>query len=100
MMTGEIHITREVVDRLVRGVLSRDERQVLLEHLDNGGSCERCNEGAAVDDPDDRQPQAILDRYAHLHVRALRRRAKDGDQEAVSELHRLRFQAFMRKLNE
>lgn len=29
-MTGEIHLTREVVGRLIEGVLSRDERQVLL----------------------------------------------------------------------
>ena len=94
---GDMHLTREVVDRLIRGEFSRDERQVLREHLD-GGPCEQCEE--AVDDSpdDDAQFRALLGRAACLQMQALQRRAKAGDPDAERELHKFRFRALMRQV--
>lgn len=93
-MTGEIHLTHEVLDRLIRGELSADERQVLFEHLENSGSCERCDE--AANDLDDERFVMIVGRVARLQLRALRRRVEAGDPAATAELNELRFQTVMR----
>lgn len=99
-MIGEIHFTREVVDRLIRGELSRVERQVIIEHLDSSGQCEQCSEAAPDDTDDDEQFWALMDHYARLQLRKLRSRAEAGDEDAERELHELRFRALMRKFNE
>lgn len=95
-MTSEIHITRELVERLIRGGISSDERQALLEHLTNSGRCERCSIGYGPDD--DGQYDALLRHYEHVLVRTLRGRAQAGDQNAEHELMDLRFQALERQL--
>ncbi len=89
-----IHLTHEVLGRLARGELSRDERQVLRKHLD-GGPCERCN-AELNDSSDDELFKMLLSHAGRLYLQALRRRVEAGHPDAARKLHELRFRAAMR----
>lgn len=97
-MIGEIHLTKETMERLARDELSRDERRALLEHLNGSGfGCPQCT---ATEESTDEEFERFLTEAVRSRVKSLRRRAANGDREAERKLLELQFEACMRSVDE